>query len=64
MPTPESINFAKNYQILQDGVEKLRRSRVADIDTLVDLTKSVSEAHAACRARIAQISEMVRNNQN
>jgi hypothetical protein len=59
MSNPNTDNFANNYRILKDGVDKLRAVDIQDIDHLVELVSEITLAHRACRDRIQSIKAML-----
>lgn len=52
---PVKIDYAKNYKILQDIVERLKRGGAGDIDSLAESFRAGVAAYEACRARLDAI---------
>jgi exonuclease VII small subunit len=52
---PIKIDYAKNYKILQEIVERLKRGGAGDIDGLTENFRAGVAAYEACRARLDAI---------
>jgi exodeoxyribonuclease VII small subunit len=58
MTTRQTETFAGSYALLQKSVQRLRQTEVSDIDELVGIVDSATEAYKACQARLEAIAAL------
>jgi exonuclease VII small subunit len=56
---PDKIDYATQYRILLDIVNRLKRGSAGDLDSLAELFRTGLAAYGACRSRLDAIREEI-----
>ena len=54
-----TASYAQSYRELSQSAEKLRTLPPEDIDELVGLVETATQAHRACKERLASVRALV-----
>lgn len=52
-------SYTQAYQALSQSAEKLRRLPPEDIDSLVEIVETATQAHRECKERLASVRALV-----